>query len=258
MSRRLVGCVDSLPPGGRQKEAEPWQGVDPKTQPPWSRPRMLIGTSAQRARLAHRLSPTKHPIYNPYNPFNTCRYHRDAAASSLGTPLPLRRMVARRLIARPRPPSAARRTQSIASQRSFASSRWLSPLPDTDRGPTLRLHAAACDSTRSDWRYWQCGEPGVSVGLQSGHIWQAGYAYGLQAGHIWLLTGYRWLLAGAPCSAQSRCHSRPWSSHVVLSKNHKTAVRGVGRGGGTRKGKRASGGPPSPPDYSEGRNPLSA
>ena len=108
-------------------------------------------------------------------PLDTWRYHRDAATSSLGTFWPLRRTVARRLIARPSPPSAARRTQSTDSERS----------PPSARVPTLRLQAAACDSTRSEWRYWQCGEPVGFEGRQTVHLW-------LLAAHM--VTGWRTLL----------------------------------------------------------------
>ena len=70
-------------------------------------------------------------------------------------------------------------------------------------------------------------------------------------GCTWLLDGHIWLLTGEPCSAHSRCHSRPWSSHLALSKNHRTAARGGGGGGGARAcgraGVAASGRPPSPP-----------
>lgn len=146
------------------------------------KPQLAMEPATHACRLVGRKGRTlthhtpKHPTYSP---LDTCRYHRDAAASSLSTPLPLLRTVARRLIARPSPPSAARRTQSTASERSGTSAHCLPPLPATSfRVLTLRLQAMACDSTRSDWRYWQCGEPVVFVGDR----W---YTYG-----YWLHTGY--------------------------------------------------------------------
>ena len=198
---------------------------------PWSRPRQPIGSVGRKAGTKPTTLPPRPPSIPVFSPLDTCRYHRAAAASSLGTPLPLRRTAARRLIARPSPPSAARRTHSTDSASSGASARCLPPPPATwSRVLTLRLQAVACDSTRSDWRYWQCGEPGIFRRVTGGTP-------------IWLLatrTATGWA-AGEPCSAHSRCHSRPWSSHLALSKNQRTVARGSGDGGDGGGGTRAGG-----------------
>ena len=165
VSRRLVGGIDRLPEqeGAGRRRWGPW-----REREGGGLARHGAGHACTSARRPKRQgpSPPPSPSQAPHlQPLGfTCRYHRDAAASSLGTPLPLRRTVARRLIARPSPPSAARRTQSTASERSGASARCLPPPPATSsRVLTRRLQAVACGSTRRDWRYWQCGEPGVFV-----------------------------------------------------------------------------------------------
>ena len=194
---------------------------------PATRARRLVGRNGRA--LAHHPPPPKHPIYSPL----------DLPAGTTGTQLH-----------RPsaRPCHCAGQSQGGSSQDLARPQLHDAPSPQTRKGRRPRPGYRPFDSKR---RRATRREVSGGTGSAASLLVSKGdrrYTYG-----YWPHT---WLLAGEPCSAHSRCHSRPWSSHLALSKNQRTAARGGGGGGGARAGEwvaaRAVVHPVRLADYSEG------